>query len=93
MEKETCVIWIISTFGLIALLGFFKTKKPGYGRFNTSTLLVILVIIFSSLFFAIEKVTKAEMLHIFFSIIGFAGGLFSAAELRTEKREIVNKTP
>lgn len=66
--------------GLIALTGFFATKTKGYGRFATSTFLILLTLILSALLYAAEKLDHQIMANIFFAVIGFAGGLFTGAE-------------
>ncbi|MBA1421220.1 MAG: hypothetical protein FAF03_10375 [Epsilonproteobacteria bacterium] len=50
MDNDTLLYGAIILFGVVVLVGFFKTKKDGYGRFNTATLLMLLVFIISSLF-------------------------------------------
>ena len=53
----------------MALAGFFYTKTEGFGRFTTSTLLVILLLIFSALFYAADKLPPEGLLNIFFALI------------------------
>jgi len=50
LDNDTLLYGAIILFGVVVLVGFFKTKKDGYGRFNTATLLMLLVFIISSLF-------------------------------------------
>jgi hypothetical protein len=67
----------IFVVGISALIGFFATKTKGFGRFNTSTFLLLLVLVISGLFYAADKMQPALFSNILFAIIGFAGGLFT----------------
>lgn len=42
----------IFIIGAGSLLGFFKTKKEGFGQFTTSVLLIIIVVTIASLMYA-----------------------------------------
>ncbi|MFS1526396.1 hypothetical protein ACL7TT_20315 [Microbulbifer sp. 2304DJ12-6] len=66
--------------GIIALIGFFKTKTGGYGRFSTSTFLILISIIVSSLLYSAGKLDSQIMANVLFAVIGFAGGLFTGKE-------------
>ena len=80
MSNEHWLMLAIFITGIISLLGFFKTKTPGFGRFATSTFLILIVIIFSSLMFTSGKIESETMANIIFAVIGFAGGLFTGKE-------------
>ena len=80
MESESCNNWLlIAVFiiGITSLVGFFITKKKGFGRFTTSTFLLLLVVILSAIFFAEGKLKPELLTNILFAVIGFAGGLFT----------------
>jgi len=70
----------IFIIGITALIGFFVTKTKGFGRFATSTFLLLLVVTITGLFYAADKITAQLLSNIFFAVIGFAGGLFTARE-------------
>ena len=70
----------ILIIGAIALVGFFRTKAKGLGRFTTSTLLLLLVIIIAALLFSAGQLHWQVMANILFAVIGFAGGLFTAKD-------------
>ena len=70
----------ILMFGMISLFGFFITKKEGFGKFNISSLLLIMIITISSLLYLNDKMEEKTIINIFFAIIGFAGGLFTSKE-------------
>ncbi len=61
-----------------ALIGFFCTKTEGFGRFTTSTFLIILVLVISSLLYAAGKLEGQVMANVLFAVFGFAGGLFTS---------------
>lgn len=67
----------IFVVGLVALVGFFWSKKGGFGPYNTSTLLILLVLIISALLVASGKLTADLMTNILLAVLGFAGGLFA----------------
>ncbi len=70
-----CGVFIIS---VVSLIGFFKTKKEGFGKFTISSLLLIMIISISSLLYLGDKIDEKSIINLFFAIIGFAGGLFTS---------------
>lgn len=74
----------VLVIGLAALIGFFVTKTKGFGRFATSTLLLLLVLVLSCLFYAGDKMEASMLSNLLFAIIGFAGGLFAPKEKASE---------
>lgn len=77
MNFNEWLIIFIFFIGLVALFGFLITKTKGFGQFSTSTFLILLVCIIASLMFAAGKIEVGLISNLFFSIIGFAGGLFT----------------
>lgn len=77
---DTAIILMTAIFilGGASLYGFFRTKTEGFGRFTTSTLLIILVVTISSLLFAAGKLDNQIMANVLFAVFGFAGGLFTS---------------
>jgi len=43
------LIWIISIFGSVALIGTFIKMKPGFGPFNLRAVGIVMIATFSSL--------------------------------------------
>lgn len=80
MELDTWSFAGIFVIGLSMVLGFFITKKPGFGRYATSSLVIIAVLAFSCLLFASGKLDEKIISNIFFSALGFAAGLFTSRE-------------
>lgn len=72
-------IIIISIIGIIAIVGFFMTKTSGFGKFTTSTCLLILTMVIAAILSLDNKIDN-NMANLLFAIIGFAGGLFTSKE-------------
>ena len=77
MDLNGLVLLAVFVIGLVSLVGFFVTKTTGFGRFATSTFLLLLVVVVSAILFAAGKLDAHIMANIFFAVIGFAGGLFT----------------
>jgi len=75
--NDNLLLIIITFIGIVALIGFFITKKEGFGPFNASAFLILLVLIIASLLYASCKLDNQTMGNILFAIIGFSGGLFT----------------
>lgn len=80
MTTDIAVVVAVSVVTFAALIGLFKTKSPGFGKFTTSLLLLILVLFFASVFLAVGKVDGAQFTNVLFAVAGFGGGLISAKE-------------
>jgi len=76
MDMTLWLTVIISIIGISVLIGFFKTKTNGFGRFTIATLLILLVLIFTSLLYVNSLLDKDIVANVFFTIMGFSGGLF-----------------
>lgn len=77
MDSQLLLIVCLFAIGMVSIIGFLLTKKDGFGRFNTSAFLLVLVLVFASMIFASGKLDVHVMANIFFAVIGFAGGLFT----------------
>lgn len=77
MDTNNWLLIGVFIIGIAALFGFFLTKSPGFGKFTTSTFLVLLVVILVALFFSAGKMPAELMSNVIFAVIGFAGGLFT----------------
>lgn len=78
MATEHWLMLAVFILGSGSLIGFFKTKTSGFGRFTTSTLLVILVLTIASLLFAGGMLEAPVLANVLFAVFGFAGGLFTS---------------
>lgn len=80
MDTNAWLLLAVFVVGIVALIGFFVTKTKGFGRFATSTFLLLLVVVVSALLFAAGRMEVQVLANIFFAVIGFAGGLFTGKE-------------
>lgn len=80
MTQESWLMIGVFVIGLVALAGFFITKTKGYGRFATSTFLILLSVVISALLYAAGKLDGQIMANVLFAVIGFAGGLFTGKD-------------
>lgn len=58
------------------MFGYFKTKLPGFGPYNASTLIVILVLFVSALAYFSGNLSGDDLAKILLALVGFAAGLF-----------------
>jgi hypothetical protein len=70
----------IIIIGVIALIGFFKTKTTGFGKYSTCALVLLVSLIFSSLLHAGGILDSQFYTNALMAIIGFAGGLVVSKE-------------
>lgn len=89
MGTNTCLLLAVLLLSLVCVVGFFLTKKKGFGRFATSSFLLLMVVVFTALLLAADKLESQVVTNIFFAVIGFAGGLFTGKENRAEQDEAV----
>lgn len=77
MNQELWLALGVLLLGGGAITGVFLTKTPGFGRFSTSVLLLVLVVTVSALFFAFGKIEPSVFANVVFAVAGFAGGLLA----------------
>ncbi len=87
MQTNDWLLIAVFVVGVVALIGFFATKRKGFGKFATSVLLLLLIVIMSGLFFAAGKMEAQLLGNIFFAVVGFAGGLFAGKEKSSLREE------
>lgn len=80
MTIEHWLMLAIFIIGVGSLIGFFRTKTSGFGRFTTSVLLIILVVTIGSMLYAGGKLDGSVMANVLFAVFGFAGGLFTSKD-------------
>lgn len=80
MDQNTTLLGAISLLGAIALVGFFWTKTDGFGKYNTCTLVLLVVLVLCALLFAAGRFDADLFSSAIMAIIGFAGGLVVARE-------------
>jgi hypothetical protein len=57
------------------ILGIFKTKTPGWGRYTTSLFILVLVLFVAALAWLVGKIESSPLVNLLFAIAGYAGGL------------------
>lgn len=80
MDQNITLLITISFLGAVALIGFFWTKTDGFGKYNTCTLILLVVLILSALLFAANRFSADLFANAVMAIIGFAGGLVVARD-------------
>jgi hypothetical protein len=87
MQTNDWLLIAVFVIGVVGLIGFFATKRKGFGKFATSVLLLLLIVIMSGLFYAAGKMQPELLGNIFFAVVGFAGGLFAGKEKSSLREE------
>ncbi len=80
MTTDFILLTEIFLLGIIVIIGILLTKRPGFGKFTTSTLLLSMVYVSAALFFAAGKIDSPLFGQIAFAVLGFAGGLLANKE-------------
>ncbi len=84
MEKETVALICLTALGVGTVIGIFVTKIPGWGRFSSSTLILILVLFITAEMLVLGKVEAQPSTNLFFAIVGYAGGLIASKKADEE---------
>ncbi len=77
MEYIEYIIGGLIVLSIVTVIGIFKTKTPGFGKYTTSVLILALGLFISSFFFILGKIDGAVFTNIIFVVLGYAGGLIS----------------
>jgi hypothetical protein len=75
--KNIVPIGVLIVFGG-TIVGIFRAKSPGFGKYITSALLLTLILFVASMALVQGKVEWTPMANILFAVAGFAGGLIAA---------------
>jgi hypothetical protein len=78
MDLQVASLIAISIVTGGSLIGIFKTKTPGFGRYSTSLIMLVLVLFSASVFAANGRLEPQQLGNILFAVAGFAGGLIAA---------------
>ena len=65
----------VSILGVVALIGFFATKTKGFGKYGTSSLILILVLVTTAILLVGGYIDAQLAGHVLLALAGFAGGL------------------
>lgn len=69
--------WVLAVVFVAALVGIFLTKTPGFGRYTTSALILVLVLFVGALFSLVGKVDSSAFINLLFAVAGYGGGLIT----------------
>ena len=72
---KLAIVFAAAVMGLFALKCFWDTKLDGWGPYNASTLIVVLVVTNTGMLIAGGLIPKEYFADIFLVVLGFAGGL------------------
>lgn len=76
MSSEIVAIIAIFIIYFTALIGIFWTKNPGFGKYVSSLVLLVLIIATISIFIVLGKITSDIYNYLISAIIGFLGGVY-----------------
>lgn len=74
MEPYIAPAIVLTIFGG-CLIGFFRTKTPGFGKYTTALLILMLVTFVGAFALSIGRIEWPSLANLLFAIAGFAGGL------------------
>jgi hypothetical protein len=78
MDITLVAVIAVSLLAISIIIGIFRTKKPGFGRYTASLLVLTFVIAVAALFAAGGKLEGHQLANILFAAAGFSGGLITA---------------
>ena len=77
----------LSVLSTAVIIGIFLTKTPGFGRYTSSLLILVLVLFITSVFRILGEIEPQIYVNVIFAIVGYAGGLITGKIEDGEKRE------
>lgn len=80
MDKDVMLVASLALLALAAMIGIFKTKTAGWGKYSGSLLIICLALFMSAILFSAGKLEGAIFVNVLFAVIGFAGGLVTGKE-------------
>jgi hypothetical protein len=84
MEKDTIALLGLSTVGLGTIVGFFLTKTAGWGKYSTSTLVLLLALFIAAILLVLGKLDSSSFVNVLFAIVGYGGGLIASKKGESE---------
>jgi hypothetical protein len=79
METKYMVMGVVILFGG-AIAGIFTTKTPGWGKYTTCLLVLVLCLFVGTLALSLGKLEAPQFANLLFAVAGYAGGLVTAKE-------------
>jgi uncharacterized protein YebE (UPF0316 family) len=84
VEKDSIAIICLSVVGLVTVIGFFWTKTVGWGKYSTSTLVLILALFIAAILLLLGKLESSSFANVLFAIVGYGGGLIAGKKGESE---------
>lgn len=78
MEKDSVALVCLTTVALVSIIGIFKTKTPGWGKYTSSTLILTLALFIAASLLVLGRLEAPPVANILFAIVGYAGGLIAS---------------
>ncbi|HWA30035.1 MAG TPA: hypothetical protein VG867_03000 [Rhizomicrobium sp.] len=79
METYAPLLAVTIVFS-IAILGLLKTKKPGWGPYTMSLLLLTLVVFTAAVAFSLGRIDWPSASGLLLAVAGYAGGLLTSQQ-------------
>ena len=76
MDSIAALIAVVVIFGATLFI-IWNKMKDGFGPFNTSVILLFLVLFITAVAFVVGRIDWPSVSGLLLAIAGFAGGLFS----------------
>jgi uncharacterized protein YebE (UPF0316 family) len=77
MEKDSIALVGLTVVGLGTVAGFFYTKTAGWGKYSTSTLVLVLALFIAAILLVLGKLESSSFANVLFAIVGYGGGLIA----------------
>ena len=77
MTTQNIQVICLTILAIAAIIGVLLTKTPGWGRYSTSTLILVLVLFVAADLLLVGKIDSTGVVNILFAIVGYAGGLIN----------------
>lgn len=78
--RRLVALAIVAALGGGALVGLFKTKQQGFGRYKKSVLIVILALSFGTVALMARLIREQAFVSFLMTVTGFAGGMVVGKE-------------
>jgi membrane-associated HD superfamily phosphohydrolase len=80
MEKDTIIVLCVTAVAIVTLVGVFWTKTEGWGKYSSSTLILVLAVFISMILIVVGKLSESIFSNIIFAVVGYAGGLIGGSK-------------
>jgi hypothetical protein len=78
MYRDVIIVGCLSAVAIVTLIGVFWTKTEGWGKYSSSTLILVLAVFITTILVVLGKLGESSFANIIFAIVGYAGGLIGS---------------